>query len=122
MFLGKELEQNYSSNCVILCGALCAQWQHNFYGSCMNDAFDMTSIYVIHINTCISLHLYSFASLSQGKKCWQQSDLLNFVVNSSECLMTRMQEMSMDYHFKVEQESGSTMCSFFGFNGKQASI
>ncbi|KAJ6811850.1 glucomannan 4-beta-mannosyltransferase 1-like [Iris pallida] len=37
--------------------------------------------------------------------------------NSNECLMTRMQEMSMDYHFKVEQESGSTVCSFFGFNG-----
>lgn len=27
--------------------------------------------------------------------------------------------MSMDYHFKVEQESGSTMHSFFGFNGKK---
>ncbi|KAJ0987426.1 hypothetical protein J5N97_005782 [Dioscorea zingiberensis] len=38
-------------------------------------------------------------------------------VNSNECLMTRIQEMSMDYHFKVEQESGSTMWSFFGFNG-----
>ncbi|KAJ4818030.1 cellulose synthase like [Rhynchospora pubera] len=38
-------------------------------------------------------------------------------VNSNECLMTRVQEMSMDYHFKVEQESGSTMHSFFGFNG-----
>jgi len=29
-----------------------------------------------------------------------------------------MQEMSMDYHFKVEQESGSSTCAFFGFNGK----
>ncbi|KAJ6801753.1 putative mannan synthase 11 [Iris pallida] len=38
-------------------------------------------------------------------------------VNSNECLMTRIQEMSMDYHFKVEQESGSTMFSLFGFNG-----
>ncbi|XP_020079766.1 glucomannan 4-beta-mannosyltransferase 1-like [Ananas comosus] len=38
-------------------------------------------------------------------------------VNASECLMTRMQEMSMDYHFKVEQESGSTSCAFFGYNG-----
>ncbi len=26
--------------------------------------------------------------------------------------------MSLDYHFKVEQESGSSMHSFFGFNGK----
>ncbi|THU60136.1 hypothetical protein C4D60_Mb07t09440 [Musa balbisiana] len=38
-------------------------------------------------------------------------------VNSNECMITRIQEMSMDYHFKVEQESGSTMHSFFGFNG-----
>ncbi|KAJ6830366.1 putative mannan synthase 11 [Iris pallida] len=38
-------------------------------------------------------------------------------VNSNECLMTRIQEMSMDYHFKVEQESGSTLFSLFGFNG-----
>ncbi|XP_024971816.1 glucomannan 4-beta-mannosyltransferase 9-like isoform X1 [Cynara cardunculus var. scolymus] len=38
-------------------------------------------------------------------------------VNSDECLMTRMQEMSLDYHFKVEQESGSSGYAFFGFNG-----
>ncbi|GKB56167.1 glucomannan 4-beta-mannosyltransferase 9-like protein [Tanacetum coccineum] len=38
-------------------------------------------------------------------------------VNSNECLMTRMQEMSLDYHFKVEQESGSSTYAFFGFNG-----
>ncbi|XP_078180023.1 glucomannan 4-beta-mannosyltransferase 1-like [Carex rostrata] len=38
-------------------------------------------------------------------------------VNANECLMTRVQEMSMDYHFKVEQESGSTSCAFFGYNG-----
>ncbi|XP_057984072.1 glucomannan 4-beta-mannosyltransferase 1-like isoform X2 [Malania oleifera] len=34
-----------------------------------------------------------------------------------ECLMTRLQEMSLDYHFNVEQEVGSSTCSFFGFNG-----
>ncbi|KAI3793784.1 hypothetical protein L1987_36406 [Smallanthus sonchifolius] len=38
-------------------------------------------------------------------------------VNSNDCLMTRMQEMTLDYHFKVEQESGSTSWAFFGFNG-----
>ncbi|XP_059627175.1 glucomannan 4-beta-mannosyltransferase 2-like [Cornus florida] len=38
-------------------------------------------------------------------------------VNSDECLMTRMQEMSLDYHFKVEQEVGSSTHAFFGFNG-----
>ncbi|CAM0909934.1 unnamed protein product [Alopecurus aequalis] len=38
-------------------------------------------------------------------------------VNANECLMTRMQEMSLDYHFKVEQQVGSSMYAFFGFNG-----
>ncbi|KAK9061320.1 hypothetical protein SSX86_018500 [Deinandra increscens subsp. villosa] len=38
-------------------------------------------------------------------------------VNSDECLMTRMQEMSLDYHFTMEQEAGSATHSFFGFNG-----
>ncbi|EYU29872.1 hypothetical protein MIMGU_mgv1a023425mg [Erythranthe guttata] len=38
-------------------------------------------------------------------------------VNADECLMTRLQEMSLDYHFTVEQEVGSSTCSFFGFNG-----
>jgi len=39
-------------------------------------------------------------------------------VNADECLMTRMQEMSLDYHFLVEQEVGSSTYAFFGFNGK----
>lgn len=38
-------------------------------------------------------------------------------VNANECLLTRMQEMSLDYHFKVEQEVGSSTHAFFGFNG-----
>ncbi|OIW11301.1 hypothetical protein TanjilG_20450 [Lupinus angustifolius] len=38
-------------------------------------------------------------------------------VNSEECIMTRLQEMSLDYHFTVEQEVGSSTYSFFGFNG-----
>ncbi|PKU66991.1 probable glucomannan 4-beta-mannosyltransferase 11 [Dendrobium catenatum] len=38
-------------------------------------------------------------------------------VNANECMMTRMQEMSLDYHFKIEQEAGSSAFSFFGFNG-----
>jgi len=40
-----------------------------------------------------------------------------FAVNANECLMTRMQEMSLDYHFTVEQEVGSSTYAFFGFNG-----
>lgn len=31
--------------------------------------------------------------------------------------MTRLQEMSLDYHFTVEQEVGSSTHAFFGFNG-----
>ncbi|KAJ6746787.1 hypothetical protein OIU74_029285 [Salix koriyanagi] len=41
----------------------------------------------------------------------------SFNVNADECLMTRMQEMSLDYHFTVEQEVGSSTYAFFGFNG-----
>ncbi|KAF5750468.1 Nucleotide-diphospho-sugar transferases superfamily protein isoform 1 [Tripterygium wilfordii] len=43
-------------------------------------------------------------------------------VNSDECLMTRMQEMSLDYHFTVEQEVGSSTYAFFGFNGRTAGV
>jgi beta-mannan synthase len=42
-------------------------------------------------------------------------------VNANDYLLTRMQEMSMDYHFKVEQEAGSSLCSFFGYNGTRIS-
>ncbi|KAG2605320.1 hypothetical protein PVAP13_4NG101500 [Panicum virgatum] len=38
-------------------------------------------------------------------------------VNPNEFLMTRIQKMTLDYHFKVEQEAGSSMFAFFGFNG-----
>ncbi|XP_074580306.1 putative glucomannan 4-beta-mannosyltransferase 9 isoform X1 [Curcuma longa] len=38
-------------------------------------------------------------------------------VNADENMMTRMQEMSLDYHFFVEQQVGSSTCAFFGFNG-----
>ncbi|XP_041991980.1 glucomannan 4-beta-mannosyltransferase 2-like [Salvia splendens] len=38
-------------------------------------------------------------------------------VNSDECLLTRLQEMSLDYHFIAEQEVGSSVHEFFGFNG-----
>ncbi|KAL6606930.1 hypothetical protein ACP70R_042583 [Stipagrostis hirtigluma subsp. patula] len=38
-------------------------------------------------------------------------------VNPNECLMTRIQKMTLDYHFKVEQQGGSSTFAFFGFNG-----
>ena len=40
-----------------------------------------------------------------------------FAVNYKECLLTRIQKISLDYHFKVEQEAGSSVHGFFGFNG-----
>jgi beta-mannan synthase len=38
-------------------------------------------------------------------------------VNANECLMTKMQEVSLNYHFSVEQRVGSATYGFFGFNG-----
>ncbi|KAL7127157.1 hypothetical protein ABFS83_14G236700 [Erythranthe nasuta] len=38
-------------------------------------------------------------------------------VNADECLLTRLQEISLDYHFMAEQEVGSSAHAFFGFNG-----
>jgi hypothetical protein len=39
-------------------------------------------------------------------------------VNGEECLMTKLQEVSLNYHFSVEQRVGSAAYGFFGFNGK----
>ena len=51
---------------------------------------------------------------------WQFPGCFSFsIVNADECLMTRMQEMSLDYHFTVEQEVGSSTYAFFGFNGNE---
>jgi len=41
----------------------------------------------------------------------------NFAVNDTTSLLTRVQKMFFDYHFKVEQEAGSATFSFFSFNG-----
>ncbi|XP_012837984.1 PREDICTED: probable mannan synthase 11 [Erythranthe guttata] len=38
-------------------------------------------------------------------------------VNANECFLTRMQEMSLDYQFVIEQEGGSSIHAFFSFNG-----
>ncbi|MCL7051163.1 hypothetical protein MKW94_002730 [Papaver nudicaule] len=38
-------------------------------------------------------------------------------VNANENILTRIQEMSFNYHFRVEQEVGSFTYAFFGFNG-----
>lgn len=54
---------------------------------------------------------------------WKMHELMSDCcsVNADECLMTRIQEMSLNYHFKVEQQSGSTTMEFFGFNGELSS-
>ncbi|KAI3461332.1 hypothetical protein Pfo_017995 [Paulownia fortunei] len=38
-------------------------------------------------------------------------------VNADECLLTRIQDMTLNYHFTVEQELGSATHAFFSFNG-----
>ncbi|VAH27727.1 unnamed protein product [Triticum turgidum subsp. durum] len=38
-------------------------------------------------------------------------------VNGTVSLLTRIQKMFFDYHFKVEQEAGSATFAFFSFNG-----
>jgi beta-mannan synthase len=38
-------------------------------------------------------------------------------VNSDDFILTRIQEMSLNYHFAVEQVVGSACHAFFGFNG-----
>ncbi|KAL8496442.1 hypothetical protein ACS0TY_020234 [Phlomoides rotata] len=38
-------------------------------------------------------------------------------VNADECFLTRMQEISLDFQFVIEQEGGSSIHSFFSFNG-----
>ncbi|OQU90316.1 hypothetical protein SORBI_3002G385800 [Sorghum bicolor] len=38
-------------------------------------------------------------------------------VNGTTSLLTRVQKMFYDYHFKVEQEAGSATFAFFSFNG-----
>ncbi|KAL0410042.1 UNVERIFIED_CONTAM: Glucomannan 4-beta-mannosyltransferase 9 [Sesamum latifolium] len=65
---------------------------------------------------------YKAGALKEGLKHSPQPQLALVqarwkFVNADECLMTRLQEMSLDYHFTVEQEVGSSTYAFFGFNG-----
>ncbi|CAG7906075.1 unnamed protein product [Brassica rapa] len=48
---------------------------------------------------------------------WISAFILPKGLNANTCLLTRMQEMSLNYHFMAEQQSGSTRHAFFGFNG-----
>ncbi|KAA8539192.1 hypothetical protein F0562_025884 [Nyssa sinensis] len=52
-----------------------------------------------------------------GKLVVNAAFLYGIAANADVCMMTRMQEMSLDYHFTVEQEVGSATYAFFGFNG-----
>ncbi|KAI4384366.1 hypothetical protein MLD38_002533 [Melastoma candidum] len=38
-------------------------------------------------------------------------------VNAGECMLTRLQQIFLDFHFTIEQELGSVVHAFFGFNG-----
>lgn len=42
---------------------------------------------------------------------------VDIAVNADECFLTRMQEMSLDFQFVIEQEGGSSIHAFFSFNG-----
>jgi hypothetical protein len=71
---------------------------------------------IIYAFTFNSNHRFSFRfvkiiklSASDAKKGFCLSCL---VVNANDCLMTRMQEMSVDYHVKVEQEAGYSVFFF----------
>nr|GMD27284.1 glucomannan 4-beta-mannosyltransferase 2-like [Ipomoea batatas] len=55
--------------------------------------------------------------LNHAPSSFSAGKALDMRVNADECLLTRMQEMSLDYHFTVEQEVGSSTHAFFGFNG-----
>lgn len=44
--------------------------------------------------------------------------IMVIVVNADECMLTHLQEMSLDYHFCLEQEVGSSTYTFFRFNGE----
>ncbi|KAI4302282.1 hypothetical protein MLD38_038055 [Melastoma candidum] len=37
-------------------------------------------------------------------------------VNAGECMLTRLQQIFLDFHFTIEQELGSAVHDFFGFN------
>lgn len=69
---------------------------------------------VLEIEESLIYLIYPFSRLTGS--CWLgfRDD---FAVNFKECLMTRIQKMTLDYHFKVEQEAGSSTFAFFGFNG-----
>ena len=69
-------------------------------------------------NTIFFTLVWMHALLRTQKYKALLNNFLLHAVNSDECIMTRIQEMSLDYHFSVEQEVGSSTYSFFGFNGK----
>lgn len=60
--------------------------------------------------------IYIYCAIDRKMLIWNFPG--DFAVNFGECLMTRIQRMSLDYHFKVEQEAGSCTFAFFGFNGR----
>ncbi|EEE67643.1 hypothetical protein OsJ_25231 [Oryza sativa Japonica Group] len=56
-------------------------------------------------------------ALVQARWAFGKDFIPNFAVNDTTSLLTRVQKMFFDYHFKVEQEAGSATFAFFSFNG-----
>lgn len=81
----------------------------------MNSGYGAQQVLLQYINwegfICLMLLLFQLTGT-----CWL-AFRDGFAVNPNECLMTRIQKMTLDYHFKVEQEAGSSTFAFFGFNG-----
>ncbi|KAL3625683.1 putative glucomannan 4-beta-mannosyltransferase 3 [Castilleja foliolosa] len=69
-------------------------------------------------NPIFSVDLFRFSYTTQKLDLYRLvGSLVNVAVNADECFLTRMQEMSLDYQFVIEQEGGSSIHAFFSFNG-----
>ncbi|XP_073013223.1 glucomannan 4-beta-mannosyltransferase 9-like isoform X1 [Typha latifolia] len=97
-------------------GLVQARWKFGFLTNLPSTC--LIPHFVLTINpqpAC--LRNYSMMTILSLVDTYKEIKQARLLFNSDECLMTRMQEMSLDYHFTVEQEVGSSTYAFFGFNG-----
>lgn len=92
-------------------GLVQARWKFGKFMNQEQHAFEDA----IHVKQSLSWH-WRFFSLHSKVNAKMMTDFS--AENANECVMTRIQEMSLNYHFKVEQQSGSSTMAFFGFNGE----
>ncbi|PNY14531.1 glucomannan 4-beta-mannosyltransferase 9-like protein [Trifolium pratense] len=83
----------------------------------VKDALGSTFNYVVEIYERVIRYVEVDTEQKLSHETYNIDRLEAPPLNADECLMTRMQQMSLDYHFKVEQEVGSSTYAFFGFNG-----